>query len=525
VYSIVANLIALGPEGIVELIREKLDPATILNQIIKAAVDYMVKAVIKAVAARIILLFNPVGAILEALEAIYKVLKWIFVNAARIFRLIEGIVNGIADIIAGNIGGMANTVEKALAQLIPPVIDFLADYLGFGDLPDKVKDTILGLQEWVEGVLDQVIGWLVEKGKALLKAIGLGGDDKDKKKAAEGQIGKKVSWTAAGESHSLWIAKQAGGVSVRMASEEKPVAQELDEYDEKAKSLEGDKRAKTAGLISQARQILGGLDQNAGEMAEEVKNPDAKPEQTQAEEAKVETGEDQLAAVLAQIREALGLADPEQIKKDVAAEIQKLPRQMETEEDLTQALRGIFSRHEPRGLKKLNIQRVGEGYDILAEASAARFSDHLIGLTKDGAGGCSIMIQIDGNVLMDGDDGIARVIWNAGSGGPHAEARLYANLSAIQAKLTRETRLIEIWIRYSPCQDRCAFVLNRIEDAIHQTHQLVQFRWYFEDLWVAPGHTREAAQDVVDAYRGRGIFIMRRLEAIEKETFEASGAK
>jgi phage-related protein len=62
-------------------------------------------------------------------------------SAARIFRLVETIVNGIADIIAGSIGGLANAVESALGQLIAPVIDFLADYLGFGDLPDKVKDT------------------------------------------------------------------------------------------------------------------------------------------------------------------------------------------------------------------------------------------------------------------------------------------------------------------------------------------------------------------------------------------------
>lgn len=180
-YSIVATLIALGPEGIFEMIKEKLNPKTILDQIIKAAVDYMEKAVIKAVAARIIMLFNPVGAIVEALEAIYRVLKWIFVNAARIFKLVETIVNGIADIIAGSIGGLANAVESALAQLIPPVIDFLADYLGFGDLPEKIKVTIIGFQAWVESVLDQVIGWLVEKGKALLAAVGLGGGDKEKK--------------------------------------------------------------------------------------------------------------------------------------------------------------------------------------------------------------------------------------------------------------------------------------------------------------------------------------------------------
>jgi hypothetical protein len=229
--------------------------------------------------------------------------------------------------------------------------------------------------------------------------------------------------------------------------------------------------------------------------------------------------------LLGQIREALGITDPEKVKVEAAADIQKLSRVMESEETLAGGLRDILARHETRGLKKIDIQRKGTEYDILVEASAAKFADHLIGLTKDGAGGCSIMIQIDGRIILDGEDGIARTIWNAGKGGPHAEARLYSNLSIIEANLKRETKLIEIWIRYSPCQDRCAFALDRIENTIKQTHPLVQFRWYFEDLWVAPGHTREAAEDVVEAYRGRGIFIMRRLEAVEQERLEASGKK
>lgn len=310
VYSLVANLVTLGPEGIFEMIKERLNPQEILNQVINAAVDYMIKAVIKAVSARIVLLFNPVGAILQAIEAIYRVLKWIFTNAARIFRLIETIVNGIADILAGNIGGMANAVEKALAGLIPPVIDFLADYLGFGDLPDKVRDTILGFQEWVEGILDKVIGWLVEKGKALLAAVGIGKkEEKEKAGKGDGQIGKKVSWTAAGESHSLWIVKEPSGASVMMASAVLPVGEQLDKYAEMAEGLPEDKRGTTLALIANARQVLSSLDGKADELAAQVANPETPPQVTSAGEQQVESGEDQLAALLAQIREALGIKE------------------------------------------------------------------------------------------------------------------------------------------------------------------------------------------------------------------------
>ncbi|MEK6279390.1 MAG: hypothetical protein AABN95_03475 [Acidobacteriota bacterium] len=183
VYSLLSLLIEKGPEGIYEMIKEKLDPQSILDQVIDLAVDFMVSAIIKAATARIILLFNPAGAILQALEAIYRVLKWIFQNAARIFTLVETVVNGIADILAGSIGGFANAVEKALAMLIAPVISFIADYLGFGDLPDKIANKIKTFQDWIMSLIEKALVWLIEKGKALLAAFGIGkkDDKKDKK--------------------------------------------------------------------------------------------------------------------------------------------------------------------------------------------------------------------------------------------------------------------------------------------------------------------------------------------------------
>ena len=52
-------------------------------------------------------MLNPVGAIAQAIDLIYQVCAWVFRNAARIFRFVEAVVNGMADVIAGNIGGLA----------------------------------------------------------------------------------------------------------------------------------------------------------------------------------------------------------------------------------------------------------------------------------------------------------------------------------------------------------------------------------------------------------------------------------
>jgi hypothetical protein len=308
VYSLLSLLIEKGPEGIFEMIKEKLDPQMIVDKIIDMAVDYMITAIIKAATARIIMLFNPVGAILQAIEAIYKVLKWVFQNAAKIFSLIETIVNGIADIIAGSIGGFANAVEKALAKLIAPVIAFIADYLGFGDLPTKIAETVKSFQEWILGLIDQALGWLIEKGKALLVAVGIGKkEDKKKDENFDGQIGKTVGWTAAGESHKLWIVPHGAKTVVMMSSATKPVAEELDEYQKMASSLEKEEQTPVLSDIAAARQVLASLNNNADHLASDLKSPEQDVKKIQQEDNAVESEEEQMGNLLKKIRDALGL--------------------------------------------------------------------------------------------------------------------------------------------------------------------------------------------------------------------------
>src|SRR5262245_18148926 len=151
----------------------------ILDAIRDAVIQYVMQAIITRVAARIIMMLNPAGAILQAIEAIYRVIKWVIDNAARIFTLIEAVVYGAAQILAGNVSGVANLVERALGLLIIPVIDFLADYLGLSGIPQAIKKVIMGLQSKVEQILDKVIGFLVAKAKALWEAIKNRGKPKD----------------------------------------------------------------------------------------------------------------------------------------------------------------------------------------------------------------------------------------------------------------------------------------------------------------------------------------------------------
>ena len=219
-YELIKLFMDKGPEGIFKMLKEKLNPKTLLDQILQAAVNYVIEQVVKTVSARVAAMFFPLTAIVQAIEMIYKVVKWVLDNAARIFKLVDTVVNGVVDILKGNIGGMAKKVESALAQMMVPVIDFLAGLANLGGLPDKVKDVIGGFQAKVEAILDKVIGFMVKKAKALLAKLA-GKGKKEKGKA--NQIGKTVRFKAGKKSHKLWIVKKGKKPVVKMASVETEV--------------------------------------------------------------------------------------------------------------------------------------------------------------------------------------------------------------------------------------------------------------------------------------------------------------
>ena len=263
-YDIITTFVARGPLGLVELMREQLDPASIVNMIRETAIRYLMESIVTRVAARILMMLNPAGAILQAIEAIYRVLSWIYENAARIFTLIEAVVNGAAQVLAGNVGGLAGLVEHALVGLMVPVIDFLADYLGLGGIPEAIRDLVMGLQARIERILDRVIGFIAEKARTLLARMGIGGQGAPP--AAEGGQGANgampdltVHFQADEEQHRLWVTKDGSQPRIMVASTPMTVDQRLGDWEERRNELSKDpedKQALASRLIAQARQEL-----------------------------------------------------------------------------------------------------------------------------------------------------------------------------------------------------------------------------------------------------------------------------
>ena len=311
VWSMLSTLIDKGPDGIVEMIKEKLDPKTIVDQVIQTAVEFMTGAIVKQIAARILLLFNPAGAILQAIEAIYKVLRWIFENAASIFALVETVVDGVVDLLAGNTSAFAAAVEKALAGMIRPVIAFIADYTRFRDLPKIVAEKVKSMREWVLGLIEKAVVWLIEKGKALLESLGLRKKKDPDGDKYDGTVGETVRWSADDEHHQLWIEEVGGQPEVMMASKQKgPVRHKLDEYrgmaaklEDGGEQMERKKRAETA-LASADTKLAGTLEAARAAMAA-VQKADGDKSELKAKDDEAESWEEALWPELQTIQIAL----------------------------------------------------------------------------------------------------------------------------------------------------------------------------------------------------------------------------
>lgn len=225
-WQIISTLISQGPQGLVNMIKEQLSPENIVGMILDAAIDFIVEKLIVKAAEYIFSLLNPAGAVAQAIMLIYRVCSWIFRNAARIFAFVQAVVGGIANVIAGNIGGLAAVVERALASMLVVVIDLFMGLLGLGDLPDEVAGVIQRLQAYVLGIIDRIVGFLVTQARALLRRIGIGGeeDEEDGENHNEDdELGTTVRFSGGREGHRLYVQVSGDDATLMVASTPTPV--------------------------------------------------------------------------------------------------------------------------------------------------------------------------------------------------------------------------------------------------------------------------------------------------------------
>jgi hypothetical protein len=158
-YDYVKTLITEGPAALWEKV--KGDLSDLKGMVIDAIQDWVVTTVVKAAITKIVSMFNPAGAIVQAILAIYNTVMFFIERASQIMALIEAVINSIHSIATGAIGGAANWIEQSLARLIPVAIGFLARLLGLGGISDKIRQIIQKVQGAVDRAIDKVLAKIV----------------------------------------------------------------------------------------------------------------------------------------------------------------------------------------------------------------------------------------------------------------------------------------------------------------------------------------------------------------------------
>ncbi len=178
--SFVTDLITKGPIAAWEMITSAI--GNLKDMVLGAIQNWVVTKVVKSAVTKLVSMFNPAGAIIQAAIAIYNVVMFFVERAQQIASLFKAVTGSIGKIAAGAVGAAANFIELAMARTIPVIISFLARLLGLGGIGETIKGIIKKVQKPISKGIDAVVKFIVGKAGRLL------GKDKDKGKVKKEEV-------------------------------------------------------------------------------------------------------------------------------------------------------------------------------------------------------------------------------------------------------------------------------------------------------------------------------------------------
>ncbi|HET6980075.1 MAG TPA: DUF4157 domain-containing protein [Pyrinomonadaceae bacterium] len=159
--------------GLVQALRDRV--TEFFGQLREAALgsirNFIQQRLVMAGIQQLLSLLSPVGAVIQAIIKTYTTIQFFIQRINQILDLVESVVNSIAAIAAGSIGAAANFIERTMARTIPVILDFLARFIGLGDVGGHVQRTIQGLQARVDQMLDRAVEWIRTQAQRLASAV------------------------------------------------------------------------------------------------------------------------------------------------------------------------------------------------------------------------------------------------------------------------------------------------------------------------------------------------------------------
>jgi hypothetical protein len=255
-------LLTEGPAKLWEMFKEYL--SNLKEMIIDAIQDWLITTIIKAAVTKLVSMFNPVGAIIQAILTIYNVVMFLIERINQILAFVESVINSVYEIATGAIGAAANWIEKALARTVPLIIAFLARLLGISGITEKIVGIIKKIQAKVDQAIDKVIGKVM---RGIGKLVGAG---KQAVAAAVNWWKARKTFRVADDSHELFFKGEGEAAELTMASTHRVLESYLAEV--KRNELSPEQKDRVDAIEAEIRKIQkikaktkGSFGQEAGE--------------------------------------------------------------------------------------------------------------------------------------------------------------------------------------------------------------------------------------------------------------------
>src|SRR5579864_4764661 len=210
-------LIEGGPAALWEQVKEDL--SDLKEMVIGALQSWLTESIVKRAVAKIVSMFNPVGAIVQAILTIYDIVMFVVEKAQQILAFVAAVVDSVHAIATGAIDKAIAAIDDALARALPLVIGFLARLIGLGGVGDKVREFITKAQAKVDRAIDKAIAKMVG---FVTKLFGKGDSAASAEPATrDGRLKEasiKEPFSIGPEAHTITAKLHAGNFTITMAS-------------------------------------------------------------------------------------------------------------------------------------------------------------------------------------------------------------------------------------------------------------------------------------------------------------------
>ncbi len=168
IVSLVADVATNGPGALIPRIMEYV--GDMRSTILGAIIAWLRNTIIVKAIQKLVLMFNPVGAIVQVIQAIIKIVTFIRERWDQIVSFCQAVMQSITDIAFGRLSKAKNGVEDSLAKVIPIAIGFLAKLIGISGLGRKIKKIIKKFQLKVVKAIDKVVKKVLKPIRKFLKS-------------------------------------------------------------------------------------------------------------------------------------------------------------------------------------------------------------------------------------------------------------------------------------------------------------------------------------------------------------------